>query len=96
MICRNMRKGPKVQVISRQIAGRAFRRPPDLRGLQGRLDDTGDADGDLVLQLEHVFERAVEAIGLKMGAGLRFDQLSGNADARAGLSHGTFEQITDP
>jgi len=31
--------------------------------LQRRLDDAGDADRDLRLQFEHVFERAVEAVG---------------------------------
>jgi hypothetical protein len=36
--------------------------------LQGRLDDSGDADCNLVLELEYVLERAVETVGPEMGA----------------------------
>jgi len=42
-----------------------------LGGLQCRLDDPGDADRDLVLQLEHLLKRAVEALSPQMRAGRR-------------------------
>jgi hypothetical protein len=35
-------------------------------GLQGRLDDTGDADRHLVLNIENVLKRPVEAISPEM------------------------------
>ena len=50
-------------------------------------------DGDLVLQLEHVFERAVEAVGPEMRAGFGIDQLPGDAHPVAALAHRTFEHI---
>ena len=46
----------------RSLVGRSAERR-DLGGLQCRLDDPGDADRDLVLKFEHVFQRAVEAVG---------------------------------
>src|SRR5262249_53916094 len=35
----------------------------DFSGLQSRLDDAGDVYRDLVLEIENIFERAVETIG---------------------------------
>jgi hypothetical protein len=40
----------------------------EFTGLQGRLYDAGDADRNLVLQIEHIFERAIEAVDPKMCA----------------------------
>ena len=53
----------QIEVVCGQIACRAVGRPRGLGRLQRRLDDAGDADRDLRLQFEHVFERAVEAVG---------------------------------
>src|SRR6202040_1950191 len=61
--------------------------------LQGRLDDTGDADSDLVLELEDVLQRAVEAAGPEMRAGQGIDQLPGDAHLRSRLAHRAFEDI---
>jgi hypothetical protein len=64
-------------------------------GLQSRLDEPGDADRHLVLKVEHVFERAVEAVGPEMRAGRRVDQLCGNAHALACLAQRAFEDVAN-
>ena len=66
----------------RSFVGRLAERR-SLGGLQCRLDDPGDADGHLVLKLEDVFQRAVETVGPEMRAGLRVDQLRGDAHLRS-------------
>ena len=43
-------------------------RAANFGGLQGRFDNTSDADGHVVLKFEHIFERSVEAVGPKMSA----------------------------
>jgi hypothetical protein len=57
------RIGTQIGVIGAEIACRLVRRPRALGRLQRRLDDSGDADRDLLLQFEHIFERSVEAVG---------------------------------
>ena len=49
--------------------------------------------GDLILQVENVVQRAVEPVGPEMRAGLRFDQLRGDAQAIARLAHAAFQHI---
>ena len=61
------------RIGSWQLSGTA-----DLRPLQCRLDDTGDADGDAVPQLEDVFERAAEAVGPEMRPCFGLDELRGD------------------
>src|SRR6516162_7858092 len=60
------RKGAQIEVVGAEIARRAAGRASGFYGLQRRLDDTGNGIGDLLLQVEHIFERAVEAIGPEM------------------------------
>ena len=60
------------------MVGRSAERR-DLGGLQGRLDDARHADRDLVLKVEDIFQRAVEALGPQMRAGHRVDQLRRDA-----------------
>ena len=45
----------------------------DLSGLQYRLDDAGDADRHLVLQLEDILQRTVKAVGPQMRISNRVD-----------------------
>jgi hypothetical protein len=59
----------------------------DLRGAQARLDRANDRQSDLVLQREYIVERTVIALGPKMRAGLRLDELCGDADTVASLSY---------
>ena len=57
---------------------RPIHRSPDFRGPQCWLNDPGDTDRHLVLQIEDILKRAVEMVGPEMGAALRVDQLSGD------------------
>ena len=87
------RKRAQVEIVGGEIVGRPRGGAAHLGGLQCRLDDPGDADGDLVLKLEHVFQRAVEAVGPQMRAGFGIDQLPGDAHPVAALAHRAFEHI---
>src|SRR5215831_5717486 len=81
------RKRAEVEVVGGEIGSRPGGGSAHLGGLQGRLDDAGNADSDLVLKLEHVFERAVEAIGPEMGAAFGLDQLRCDTHSPAGFTH---------
>src|SRR6476469_5775685 len=72
---REGRKRTKVKIVGGEIVGRPSGRATHLGGLQGRLDDPGDASRHLVLQVENVSERTVEAVGPQMRARKRIDQL---------------------
>jgi hypothetical protein len=61
-------KCAKVEIISAQVARRAIGRARSLGGLQCWLNDSSDARRNPVLKIEHVFQRAVEAIGPQMRA----------------------------
>jgi hypothetical protein len=49
--------GPSFKLSHYQISGRLAAGGLDLGLAQGRLDNSGDADRDLILQVEHVFKR---------------------------------------
>src|SRR6516165_6560559 len=87
--------GAQVQVVGSEVVRWPIGRTSGFGSLQGRLDDPCDTDRNLVLQFENVFERAVEAIGPKMRAGLRLDQLRGDPHATASFAHRTFQHIAD-
>jgi hypothetical protein len=87
--------GAEIKVVGRQIRGRATDRTCGLRCLQCRLDDSGNAGCDPVLQVEDVFERAVEPVGPQMRAGLGFDQLDGDPHPPACFAHRAFEHVPD-
>jgi hypothetical protein len=57
-----------------------------LSGLKRGFDDAGDADGDPVLKLEDIFERAVETIGSEMRAVACVEQLRSDAHATTRLA----------
>src|SRR6516162_3330078 len=63
---------------------------------QRRLDDPGDAGGNLVLYGEDVAEVAVVAIGPDVSAGDCIDQLRGDAHPIAGLADAPFEDVAHP
>ena len=67
------RKGAQIEVVGTEIARWAARRAGGFGGLQRRLDDPSNGGRDLVLQVEHIFERAVEAVGPDMGVGFGLD-----------------------
>jgi hypothetical protein len=89
------RKRAQVEVVGAEVGGQPRGGAAHLGRLQCRLDDPGDADRDPVLQFEHVFERAVEAVGPEMRTGQGIDQLAGDAHLRSGFAHRAFEHIAD-
>jgi len=89
------RIGAQVEVVGGQIGCRSAARASGFSCLQGWLDDTRDAGGDLVLQVEHVFERAVEAVGPEMRAASGVDQLRRDAHTPARLADRAFENVAD-
>jgi hypothetical protein len=81
----------EIEIVCGKIGRRAIGRARGFGGLQCRLDNPGDADRDLVLQLKHVFKRAVEAVRTEVRAGRGIDQLSRDAHASARLADRAFE-----
>ena len=90
---REMRQCAQIEVIGVEAFGPLALRALDLGATKIRLDDSDDARGDLVLQIEHVFERAVELVGPKMRAGLGLDQLGRDAQPAARLAHAALQHI---
>jgi len=84
----------QVEIIGGEIVRPAIGQSADLGGLQRRLDDTSDADRDIVLKFQDVLHIAVEAVGPEMRPVGGVDQLRGDAHATACLAHGAFEHIT--
>src|SRR6516165_5237498 len=68
--------------------------PPQLGIADGRGDRNRYSLGDLVLHREDVGKIPVVALGPDVVAGLRFDELRGDADPISGLAHAAFEHIT--
>ena len=86
----------QIEIIGGEIVRPAIGRSADLGGLQCRLNDTSDAERDIVLKLQDGLHIAVEAIGPEMGPVRGVDELCGDAHPAAALAHRTFEHITDP
>src|SRR5215813_8933688 len=59
-------QGTQVEIVCGQIERWPLCRAADFGRLQRRLDDTGNARSHLVLEVEDVFERAIEAVGPEM------------------------------
>jgi len=57
------------------------------------FDRAGDAGRDLILQLENVVERGVEAVGPDVSAGRRVDQLPADTHPVGGFAHAAFEHV---
>src|ERR1700730_7470144 len=89
------RIGAQVQVVGGEIACWSPGRTSSLGRLHGWLDDSGDPDCDLILQVENIFQGAVETVGPEMRAGFRLDQLRGNPHATGGLAYRAFQHVTN-
>src|SRR5262249_54211279 len=63
--------------------------------LQFRRNRADHARGDLILQIEDIIERALEAIRPQVTASGGIDQLSGDAHAVRRLAYAAFEQIAN-
>src|SRR5207248_10073379 len=87
------RERAQVEIVRGEVGRRPRGGSAHLGGLQCRFDDSGNADGDFVLKLEHDFDRAVEAVGPEMSAGRHVDQLAGDAHPVATFAYRAFEHV---
>ena len=87
------RHAAQIEVVAVEPVGRLLFRPLDLGLLQRRRNQANDAGGDLILQPEHILQRAVEFIRPQMPARRRLDQLAGDANARSRFPHTAFQHI---
>src|SRR5262249_5110305 len=78
-LCRRSR--PQTKVVRGHIVGRTLSRAKHFRRLQGRLDHSSDTQRDTVLKFKYILHWTVKAIGPKMSAADRVNQLCGNAHA---------------
>src|SRR5208282_4394438 len=85
----------QIKIVSVEIVNSAFGRTTNLGGLERRLNDPGDTRRHLVLKLENLFERTVEAVGPEMRAGAGIDQLGSDPDAPRCFADRAFEDIAD-
>src|SRR5262249_1742892 len=88
-------EGAEIEVVGAEILGALPPGALDLGAANARLDDPDDRRGDLVLEVEDVFHDAVVSVGPDMLAGLRIDELTGDAHAIAALAHAAFEDVAD-
>ena len=78
-----------------QIFGRFALGPLKFLALESRRDCTDDAGSYVVLEIEHVFKRAIEMIRPEMRAIFSIDELTCDAHALSGLTHAAFQQVAD-
>ena len=78
-----MRKGAQVEVISIKIIRAFSPRSLYFGSLQAWFDHANYAFGDLILEVENVFDRTIEPVGPEMHSGLSFDQLCSDPQALA-------------
>src|SRR6202040_1439756 len=70
------RQSTQIEIVGGEIVRRATRGATGLGGLQSRLNHPCDTNCDLILKLEHVLQRAVEAVGPEMRASYGINQLT--------------------
>src|SRR5207248_9805074 len=80
----NPRQRTQIEVVGVEAFGRLSRGALDLRTTQLGFDRASNARCDLILQLENVVERAVEAVSPDMGSRRRVYQLPCDAHTVAG------------
>src|SRR5262245_10644950 len=67
----------------------------DLRALQAWYERANDARGHVVLQRKYVDDIAIIALSPNMRAGLRLNQLTGDAHAIARLANTAFKNVAN-
>ena len=78
--------GAQKEVVGVKVLGPLPTRSFDLRSQQARFDDANHLLCDLILQIENVFQRAVESVRPQMRPGLGFDELTGDAQSAVRLA----------
>jgi hypothetical protein len=91
-----LRQCAQVEVVGVEVLGRLAAGPVGFAEAHSWLNGADDARCDLILQFEDIVEAAVEAVGAQERAGRGVDQLSGDADAGAGLPDRAFEYVAHP
>src|SRR5262249_9021227 len=83
----------QVEIVGREIFSRALARTTNLGALQSRLDNGGYAPSDLVLKIEHIFERPLQAGRPEMPSGRCINYRRGDTDPTASFAHRAFEHV---
>jgi hypothetical protein len=84
-----------IEVMRSQIFGSGGARLLNLHPQDARLDRGNHQRGNLVLQLEDIFEAAVKTVCPAVRPGGSVDELAGDADTLASPAHGTLQDVTD-
>src|SRR5215207_1089849 len=90
------RHAAQVAVVGVQAFRRLALDSFDFRLFQLRPYRTHHARGHLVLQIEDIFNLAVETINPQVGTGRGIDELARNAHAVARLTYAAFENVAHP
>jgi hypothetical protein len=89
----NVRHPAQEIVVGVEALGRLARGPLDFGLLELRRDRADHARGHLILQIEDVFDAAVEMVGPQMRAGRNIDELRRDAHPLRQLAHAAFEHV---
>ena len=89
----DVRQRPEVEVVGVEAPGRLAPGALDLGPPERRLDRAGHPLRHPVLEVEHVRERAVEALRPEMGAALGVDQLARDAHPLASFADAALEHV---
>ncbi|MHC2164078.1 hypothetical protein ACVL5V_006499 [Bradyrhizobium ottawaense] len=89
----NVRLGAQDEIIGIQAVRPLAPDPVDLGAPQAGCDRTDGRRCDVVLEGEDVFGPAVKSLGPYVHASRRIDQLTGDADQRAGLADTAFQHV---
>src|SRR5439155_537520 len=89
------RQRAEIEVIGAEILWALAPRALDFRAANARFDDPDDGLGDLVLEVEDVFQDAVIFVGPNVRAGLSLDELSRDAQAIAAFAQAALEHVAN-
>src|SRR5882724_1195331 len=70
-------------------------RASDFGPCDGRLNRTHYSSCNFVLEIKYIVQGTIDLIGPKMSAGNCVDELASDAHPAAGLSHATFQNVTN-
>lgn len=88
-------KGFQIEVIGIDAESRFHMRPSDFCPRNGRLNRAHYSSCDFILEIEYIFQGAVDLVRPKMCTGNRLDELTSDTHPPARLAHATFQHITN-
>ena len=83
----------QIEIVGVEALGTLAARTFDLGLLHAWLDDADHPLGDAILQVENVFEIAIELVGPQMRAGFGLDELGRDTHARFRFAHAAFQKV---